>query len=250
MKQPGILVAGALLVGAMVASAPAARAQSEGDGFLFGRPQGSVGLRLGFDQALVGGDLYSYFNSDFTLSRRNFGAVDVAGDLAFALNPRVDLLFGLGFSGSEARSEYRNWLDNFNLPIRQTTALARVPLTASVKWYLAPQGRAIGRFAWVPGGVTPYVGAGVGLIWYQVRQWGDFINFADSSVMYDELSSAGWALSGHAFAGFEVPIGPRWAVTAEARYTYAQGGVGGDFKGYNGIDLSGVAVTAGLAVRF
>ncbi len=243
--------AGAMLLAAGLLCARAARAQSAGDGFLFGRPSGSLAVRAGFDQALLGGDLYSYLTNDFTLSRRNFGAFDLTGEVAFRVRPQVDAVLGLGYSGSTAQSEYRNWLDNNNLPIQQRTNLVRVPVTASLRWYLAPQGRSIGRFAWVPGGVSPYVGAGVGALWYHLHQWGDFINFADSNkVFYDELNSDQWTLSGHVFFGLDIPVSPRWVLTTEARYTYAKGGVGGDFAGYNGIDLSGVSVTAGFAVRF
>ncbi len=253
MKKPRkLLVAGGAVLAAILLCAPAARAQSEGDGFLFGAPTGSVALRGGFDQPFLGGDLYSYFANEFTLSRKNFAAFDVAGDVAFRVRPLVDIVLGTGVSYSEAPSKYRSWLDNNNLPIQQKTSLLRVPITASVKLYLARQGRSIGRFVWVPGGVSPYVGAGIGALWYHLHQWGDFINFADTThpVLPDELNSDDWALAGHAFAGVDIPIGPRWMLTAEARYTYAKAGVGGDYQGYNGFDLSGVSVTAGFAVRF
>ncbi len=253
MKRAGrALVSGGAALAAVLLCVSVARAQNAGDGFLFGTPGGSVALRGGFDQALLGGDLYSYFANEFTLSRRSFGAFDLAGDIAFRIRPRLDVVLGTGVSYSEAQSDYRHWLDNNNLPIQQKTSLMRVPITASLKFYLAPQGRSIGRFAWVPGGVSPYVGAGVGALWYHVHQWGDFINFADSTlpVFPDELNTDDWTVSGHAFAGVDVPIGPRWMVTAEARYTYARASVGGDYQGYNGIDLSGVSVTAGFAVRF
>ena len=58
-------------------------------------------------------------------------------------------------SRSSTQSEFRHWLDNNDLPIQQTTEFQRVPLTASLKMYLGPPGRSIGRFAWIPKRFAP-----------------------------------------------------------------------------------------------
>jgi hypothetical protein len=245
-------VAGATALAATVGMAAPVVAQSQGNGFLFRVPTGSFALRVGYARPNAGSDVYSDLISQLTLGRSDFGAFDVAGDLAFRVAPRLDAVFGLGYSGSRARSEYRDWVDQNNLPIEQQTTLQRVPLTASLKWYLVPRGRSIGRFAWLPRKYAPYVGLGGGAMWYYLHQWGAFINFADSTlpVYNDDLRSTAWALMGHAFAGLDVSLSPRFVLTGEARYTYAKAPLGADFQLYHRIDLSGLSLTAGLAVRF
>jgi hypothetical protein len=242
--------AGAFALVAGLALAPPVAAQGEGDGFLFRAPPGRLGLRIGYSRPNAGSDVYSFFTNELTLGKSDFGAVELAADLAFRVSPRNDVVFSLGYAGSRARSEFRYWVDQNNLPIEQHTTLQRVPITASLKWYLEPPGRSIGRFAWLPRRYAPYVGVGAGAMWYRLHQWGDFVNFADSSVFSSSISSDDWALTGHAFAGLDVSLSPRFVLTGEARYTYAKAPLSSDFQNFDRIDLSGFSLTAGVAIRF
>jgi hypothetical protein len=243
-------LAGVLIAAALLGAAPAL-AQSTGDGFLFRTPKGSFSLRAGYDRAFASGDIFSFVTNELTVQRSDFGALTVAGDLAATIDPRTDLVFGIAWSGSRTGSEYRHWLDNNNLPINQTTALERVPLTASIRRYLGPRGRAVGSFAWVPTQVSPYVGAGLGAMWSRFRQYGDFIDFAtdSNSVFTDDFRSESWTLTAHAFAGVEMALGPRTFLITEARYTWARTSLGSDFSGFGRMDLSGLAVTVGFGFR-
>jgi len=243
--------AGTVALVAALASAPPLAAQGEGDGFLFRAPAGRLGLRVGYARPNAGSDVFSDFINQLTLSRSDFGAVELAADLAFRVAPRNDVVFSLGYAGSRARSEFQHWVDQNDLPIEQHTTLQRVPITASIKWYLEPPGRSIGRFAWLPRRYAPYVGVGAGAMWYRLHQWGDFVaNDSVHSVFSDSFSSDDWAVTGHAFAGLDVALSPRFVLTGEARYTYAKAPMSTDFQNFNRIDLSGFSLTAGVAVRF
>jgi hypothetical protein len=248
---PRLLTRGALLAALGALAAPStASAQRSGDGFLFGQPAGTFTLRGGFDRASAGSDVFSQAIDQLTLGRNDFSALSVGADLAFRLAPRLDVAFGAAYSGSEAPSEFRDFVDQDDLPIEQSTTLRRVPLTASLKAYLAPRGRSIGRFAWVPSKIAPYVGGGGGAMWYRFQQQGDFVDFETNEIFPDELESSGWTPTGHALAGIDVSLGPRFLLTGEGRYTWARASLGNDFVGFDRIDLSGFALTAGVAVRF
>jgi hypothetical protein len=243
-------LAGALLAAAIL-SATSAFAQSTGDGFLFRTPRASVSVRAGYDRAFAGGDLFSFVTSEMTLRRSDFGGVALAADFAATVSPQLDVVIGVAWSGSHKASEYRNWWDNNNLPITQTTALERVPVTASVKWYARPRGRAVGSFAWIPTRAAPFVGLGLGAMWSRFHQVGDFIDFntSNNAVFHDDFGSKSWTLTAHAFAGIEMNVGTRTFVTSEARYTWARAALGSDFSGYGRMDLSGLSVTAGFGMR-
>lgn len=243
------LAAGIALAAALAFPSPAL-AQHQGDGFLFRQPWGSFAFRMGVSRPNASGDPYADFTDQLTLSKASFAAVSLAGDLAVTVGDRADLVFSLGWDGSNAPSEMRHWLDPNDQPIRQTTALQRVPLSASLKYYVIPRGRSVGQFAWVPLGYSPYVGAGVGLMYYRLHQWGNFVNYADSMIFEADIQSSGWTGMAHAFAGVDVPLGPRFVLSGEARYTWAKASLGSDFEGFDRIDLSGFSVTAGVAVRF
>jgi opacity protein-like surface antigen len=235
----------------MLAAAQPARAQGTGAGFLFGAPSGSFVLRGGFDQALAGSDLFAQTLSDFTLRKRDFAGFDFTAELTASLSPRWDLVFGGGWSGSSHASEYRDWVDNNHLPIRQTTSFQRVPLTAGARYYLVSPGERIGRLAWVPHRVAPFVGGGLGAIWYRFRQYGDFIGLASATkdVFSDDLSISDWALAAYAEAGVDITLTPRIFLTGEGRYTWSRGHVGADYSEFGHMDLSGVAVTVGVGFR-
>ena len=225
-------------------------AQGNGDGFLFQRPLGSFVVRGGFASTTTSGDLYSFLTDQFTLSKGDFRAPSIAADLLVRVAPRLDLDFGIGYSGTKKASEFRHFVDLNNLPIQQTTSLARIPMTLGARLYLAPPGRSVGKFAWIPTKVVPYVGAGGGVMGYRFRQTGDFIDFATTDVFPDAFESSGSTMTAHALAGVDYSLSPRLAINGEARYTWAKGRLSKDFTGFDGIDLSDIGITLGLNVRF
>lgn len=241
---------GWLVLAAALGVSSSARAQRTGDGFLFAQPTGSFAIRAGFARPNASSDIYSFIADELTLSKASFGAISLAGDLSFRATPRLDIVLSVGWSGSSAPSEMRHWLGPNDVPIVQTTSLQRVPLTASVKWYVTPPGRSVGRFAWVPARYALFVGVGGGVMYYRLHQSGDFVSFADSTIFSDVFDASGWTGTAHGFAGVDVALGPRFVLSGEARYTLAKGSLGNDFSGFDRIDLSGFSLTAGVALRF
>ncbi|HET8654482.1 MAG TPA: hypothetical protein VFL93_03025 [Longimicrobiaceae bacterium] len=242
----------ALLAGALLVAAPPVHAQGSGDGFLFRTPAATLTVHAGFDHANAGGDVFSFVTDTLTLNRGDFSGFSGGADLSVRLTPRIDLLLGSAYSGRSAGSEYRNWTDNSDKPIQQTTQFQRVPLYAGVKAYLLPQGRSIGRFVWIPAQIAPYVGATGGAMWYRFKQSGDFIDFNTSNleVFPGDLQSSGWAPMGQVLAGADFTLTPRLALTGEARYSWASATPNDGFNGFDSIDLSGPSASLGLTVRF
>lgn len=239
----------AVLLGALALTHPA-RAQGSGDGFLFTEPKGSVELRGGFAHANAQSDIFSFTTDQLTIDRRDFSGFTIGADLGFRIAPRFDVVVGGSYAGTSTPSEFRDFVDQNNLPIEQTTTFQRVPLSASVKAYITPRGRSIGHYAWVPSRLALYVGGGGGAMWYRFRQRGDFIDFTTKDVFSDQFTSSGWAPEAHAMAGIDFSLSPRFALTTQGRYTWARANMSQDFQDFHKIDLSGFAVTAGLAVRF
>ena len=238
------------LAAAMLAAALPARAQDSGDGFRFSRPSGSLSVRGGFAMPSAGSDVFSFTSSTFTVNRRDFRAFDYGADLAFTITPRLDLVLDIAHSGADKGSEYRAYEDNNHLPIQQKTTFQRTPVTLNARYYLAPRGRQISRYAWVPYSLVPYVGAGVGAMNYGFDQTGDFIDFSTLAVGPDALHSSGWAPMAQGFAGVEWSLGPGWALRAEGRYVTSSATLSSDYVGFQKIDLSGFATSVGFFVRF
>ena len=244
MLSAAVLTAGALSVAAPLA------AQSAGNGFLFRKPVASLTLRGGLAQASAGSDLFSFSRKQFTLGRDDFRGPSIAADLGLNVAPRVQIVLGTAYSGTETRSEYRDWVDNNDQPIEQTTTFERIPATASGKASITSPGDEVGRFAWVPSRYAPYVGAGAGGMWYRFRQEGDFFNSETFVVRSDLLESKGWTKTAHAFAGVDLSLSPRDAITTQGRYDWGEARLDQyAFEGFEPIDLSGFSATVGIHIR-
>ena len=233
---------------ALVAALPA-HAQSSGDGFLFHRPDARISVRGGYAVASAGSDLFDFATENLTLKKSDFSGVSLGGALDVTATDRVSFTLDAGYSRSKKGSEFRNLIDNNDLPIEQTTTFERVPLTANVKLYLSPPGQSVGTAAWIPARIAPWVGVGGGAMHYRFLQSGDFVDFKTNNVFRSTFDSNGWAPVLQGMAGAEFSITPSLALTGDARYLWAKGDLGTDFGGFNKIDLSGVSASIGLSLR-
>lgn len=220
--------------------------------FLFAEPRGSLGIRGSWTFARAGSDLFDFVRTHLTVDRRAFDAPGIATDLAIAVAPRVEVVGGFEYNQRSTPSEYRAFVDNNRRPIEQTTRLRTANLSGSVRLALAPRGTAVSRLAWIPSRVTPYAGAGGGMLWYQFTQAGDFVDVrsANLAVFTDIIGSKGWTPSAHAFGGVDVRVQRRMFVTLEGRYLWAAAELQRRFEGFDPIDLAGLRVSAGINVLF
>ena len=237
---------------ALAAVASLATAQGGGgDGFLFNSPRGSFSIRGGYALASAGSDVFSEATTQLTLDKKDFNSFSVGGDISYSLTSRFDLAFGGDYSAAKHDSEFRDWVDNNDQPIEQTTDFKRAPLTVSLKYYVTDRGRSVSQYAWIPSKYSPYVGVGGGAMWYSFRQRGDFVDFEDLAVFYSEMQSSGWTPTGHAMAGVDYSLGTWVSFTAEGRYTLGKATLDSEeYEGFEKIDLSGFAATVGFRVRF
>ena len=242
-----VAIVGVLSIGATVAFAQ----ETAGRGFLFGAPTGSFSLRGGYSGASAGSDVFSFVTSELTLGRGDFGAFSVGGDVSVALSDRFDVVLSADVGGMHRMSEFREWEDNSGNPIEQRTGFSRQTFALSGKFYLRPNGRSLGQFAWVPAQYAPWLSAGLGRTRYNFTQDGDFVDFdKGNSVFRDSYKSSQWAMTAQIGAGVDWNITQRFALTTQAKYLFGKADLTYDYAGFDPIDLSGIGLSAGLAVRF
>jgi len=243
-----------LAVGGIAALAPKpVSGQGYGEDFMFHQPKVTVTFNLGYGVPTAGSDLFDWIQNEFTLEKGDFRAPVIGGGLSIFLNDRVDLAFEFAYAKSSTWSEYTDYVGGDDLPIEQETQLTRVPVTASVRYFLMDRGRGIGSLSWIPTSWAPYVGAGGGRMFYEFQQSGEFINFTAEEwpIFNDTLLSEGWAWVGHVFGGVQWALSPQWVVTAEGRYSLADADLDRiSFGLFDPIDLSGFQGTVGFGIRF
>jgi hypothetical protein len=243
----------ALLV--LLSAAGSAHAQqpvSPSPDFFFGRPEGSLALRGSWIFARAGSDLFDFVERELTIDEGSFDRAAFAADYGIAITSRADAVIGLEVNRASVPSEYRRLVDNNRRSIEQTTSLTELNLTGNVRFALISRGREIGRFAWVPRGVVPYVGAGAGALWYRFEQSGDFVDALDprAAIFTDTFRAQGWTPSAQVFGGVDVKLHGRWFLTLDGRYVWAAGALGNDFEGFDPIDLAGFRAGAGINILF
>jgi hypothetical protein len=246
-SRPAIALACSLFT---LCSAPAS-AQPSAD-FLFGSPKGMIGVRTGRVFASANSDLFTFVQRHLTVDRKDFNAPAIGFDVEVAMGPRASAVVGFDFARASKNSEYRDFVDDQRLPISQTTRLTESNLSGSLKFAVTPRGREISSRAWIPSAVTPYVGAGAGILKYEFLQFGDFIDVdsANSAIFTDTFRSSGWTPSAHVFGGVDVRVYKRLYLSGEGRYLWSSGTPDRDFIDFDPIDLAGFKVTAGVHYMF
>ena len=234
----------------LLATSPAAAQMGSGNGFLFRVPTVRLALSGGFAQPRAQSDIFDFLTSELTLERGDFGAAAVTTSATVRVAPRVEVGISGSFAGRSANSESRGFTGEDDLPIEQTTSLRRAAIMAIGRVSLLSPGRSVGRFAWIPTRIVPFVGGGAGGVWYRLHQDGEFVDKETLDIFEDQSESKGWSLGATGFGGADVAVTPRIGITAEGRYLWAKGPMNRDFGTFNKIDLSGYDASIGLYVRF
>ena len=182
---------------------------------------------------------------------------ELAGGLEYLhpLGGRAGLLVSTEYFSASAGQSYRfDWLEEHGFfeglppgPVaipRHRTRIESFPLSAAV---IVELGRQLEppRFP-----VQPYVGAGLGLTYWRLRESGLFVEpgAAEPELFEAEFRDSGIDPVYSVLAGLRVPI--RWSrlsLLAEARWDFADASLAGDFEGRGRLDLSNRRVTVGLS---
>lgn len=246
--RTSVFSAATLVVSALLLLPGSAAAQSP-SGFLFGRPSVHLDFSLGYAAPRARSDVFDFTSERLTLLPRDLRSSAFQGGIGYRISERLDLSGELGFSQGRARSEFRDWEDTAGNPIEQTTTFTRIPFTVTLRGYLWDRGRSVGHYTWVPREWTPYVGVGAGFVSYDFIQSGDFVDYQTLDIFTDRIESSGTAGTVHVLAGAELSLTPRLVLTGEGRYSWARASMGGDFQGFEPIDLSGLQAMLGLSLR-
>ena len=218
--------------------------------FLFGRPEGTVGIRGSWVFGRAGSDWYDFVTDKLTLKSSDFNRPAFGTDVGITLTRRLDLVIGFDYGQSTTSSEDRAYVDNNRLPIEQQTLLREANFSGGLKFALTERGREVSRLAWVPRTFVPYVGAGGGILWFQIRQRGDFVDYVDLSVFSDVFDSKGWTPSAHVFGGVDIRVLRRAYLSLDGRYLWAAGDLGPDWINFDPIDLAGLRLSVGINFVF
>lgn len=223
--------------------------ETKGD-FLYHEPVGFLGLRIGGFFPRMDSGVFNMITRELTLEKSNFRASNLGLDLGVKLYERVDIVFSLDDSDRTKLSEFRDFVDEQGLPINQNTSYSQTSMTIGIKYLLAPRGRQVGHYAWLPSRIVPFVSVGGGFIDYGFRQSGYFVDSATLEIFSAILESSGTAPALYLGGGADVRLFRKAYLTLDLRYSWAKHNMEGDFVGFDPIDLTGLRMTAGVQWHF
>lgn len=240
-----------LFAGNEMATDPVAGQDRSGNAdFSFSAPKGFVGFHLGRLFPRADSDLFDMLTRELTLEKSDFRSWDIGFDGGVNLHERIDLVFSYDYARRTKSSESRDFVDENDLPITQTTRLQQSPLTGGVKLLLVPRGSSVGRYAWLPSAIVPYVGGGVGVSWYKLELEGDFVDESTLEIFHSSIRSSGWTPTFYAGGGTDIHAFKNAFVTIDLRYVWARPELDRNFTSVDTLDLSGFRVSGGLQFHF
>lgn len=234
----------------MAADPVASQNRSGNPDFSFSAPKGFVGFHFGRLFPRADSDLFEMITSELTLEKSDFQSWDVGFDGGANLHERFDLIFSFDYTRRTKASESRDFVDENDLPITQTTRLQQFPLTGGVKVLLVPRGSSVGRYAWLPSAVVPYIGGGVGVLWYKLEMEGDFVDESTLEIFSASIRSSGWTPTFYAGGGTDIHVFKNAFLTIDLRYVWARPELDRDFVSFDTLDLSGFRLSGGLQFHF
>jgi len=238
---------GALLA-ALALAAPQATQAQDAD-FLFRNPRVTLAIHGGFHLADASSEVFGFTTDNLTVDPGDFDAPAWRAEVALRVAPRVDLSVDLAWSTAEIPSESRDFIGTDDLPIRQTTRFSQTPVSVNAKFYLKERGRAIGQFAWIPNRWSAYIGGGVGIANYTFEQTGEFVIEETLDIVFAQLTSSSRGSLTQLLAGVEYGIASRALLVLDGRYRWATADMRDDWVEFDDIDLSGLSLSLGLALR-
>lgn len=179
---------------------------------------------------------------DFTSSTSEFDDLTLALDYVYFVSPRAGLMVSFaGWEGKQTQA-YRDFVDPLGRDIAHLTTVEQFWFEIGFVYHFLSRRAA----------VMPYVGAGGGLVSWELREEGQFIDFDldPPSLFNDAFLGRGDAFSYFLLAGFEIPLSDSVALFAEGRWRGADDELNRDFAGLGTLDLSGRAVSAGVSIAF
>jgi hypothetical protein len=168
-----------------------------------------------------------------------FNGATIGAEWLFALSDRVEAGLGVGYYRQTVESFYADLVKENGAEIEQDLRLRIVPISATVRF--TPLGRR------AP--LTPYIGAGVGVMSWRYTETGEFVDF-EGTIFGGRFVGHDWAAGPLVLGGLRVPLGES-DLGFEVRYQKAEGDLPPE-EGFIGsrIDLGGFNYLLTFGVQF
>jgi outer membrane protein W len=224
--------------------------QKRPSGINIGKTRFFIGAHAGMNFPNAASDLFSVVTRDLTLQKSDFQAPLFSFDFGVTFQSHFAAVFAIEYSKASPVSEFRHYVDENGNSIVQNNSFSQLPITGTLRYYPLKTGESVGSYVWMPVRFNPYIAAGGGLMRYDFRQSGSFVDNSTLNIFDHVFESDGFGPAGHLAGGFDINFSKRLFANIEARYVFSHKHLSQDFTRFNPIDLWGLRMSGGFGVRF
>jgi hypothetical protein len=228
----------------------ATQPQNSPSGFSIGKTRMFAGAHAGMNFPNAASDLFAQITQDLTLEKSDFQSALFGFDFGISIQSHFAVVATFEYSKASPVSEFRHYVDENGNSIVQTTHFSQMPITGTFRYYPLKTGESVGSYVWMPARFSPYIAAGGGILHYDFRQEGSFVDSKTLNIFEDTFESSGIAPAAHLAGGFDINISKRFFANFEARYVFSHKSLSQDFINFQPIDLWGLRTSGGFGIRF
>ncbi len=208
------------------------------------RPRYGFSAFGGFRALQVDSRLFDANEAEFGLTEDDFRGGRLGFELDYALLPMLEIVVGFDTGQAEVDGNYLDLVYEDGSEIEHSARLRLTDYTIGVRVRPFRLGRA-----------SPYVVFGVARTSWDYSEKGEFVNFENFDIYYDELeervSLTGlYAGAGVDFAVVRMPFGRRLDAFGEFRYARGEGRHRDEFTDFGDLGVARAGALLGLRVRF
>lgn len=208
------------------------------------RPRYGFSAFGGFRALRIDSRLFDANEAEFGLTEDDFRSGRWGFELDYALLPMLEILVGFDSGQAETHGSYLDLVYEDGSEIDHSARLSMTDYTIGVRVRPFQLGRA-----------SPYVVFGVARTSYDYSEQGEFVNFENFDIYYDELGerlslTGFFAGAGFDFAVVRMPYGRRLDVFGEFRYSRSEGQHRDEFADFGDLGVARVGARFGFRVRF
>ncbi len=208
------------------------------------RPRYGFSAFGGFRALRIDSRLFDANEAEFGLTEDDFRSRRLGFELDYALLPMLEILVGFDTGQAETRGSYLDLVYEDGSEIDHSALLSLTDYTLGVRIRPFQQGRG-----------SPYVVFGLARTIYNYSEQGEFVNFENFDIYYDELEDRSsftgfFAGAGFDFAVIRMPFGRRLDVFGEFRYSRGEGRHRDGFSDFGDLGVARTGALFGLRVRF
>ncbi len=182
---------------------------------------------------------------DLGITDGDFVAARYGAEFEWAVASRLAVILGVQNASRDLVSSYIDLVYDDGGEIERFTSLNLTDVSVGARFRLR---RPDARF-------SPYIALGLGLLYYRYSEIGDFVDFSNYDIYYDEYTERQGLFSAFVGGGLDFTLaetreGTQVGAFGEFRYAGSSSTHQDGFEGFGDFSLGRTGVLAGLRVRF